>query len=105
MGVYRVQESTSRDAIRPSTHTTCRIQWSGVTGSVAGAAVATNCITACIAEVRIVDSELSMVEDIKSFHAKLKKASFRDFEMLEQAHVEINPMRVVQEVSPRISER
>src|SRR5271165_893299 len=74
MSVYRVQESAAREAISTSTHTSSWVQRSGIPGAVVRAAEATSDITSGIAEVRIVDAELSMVEDIERFRAELKKA-------------------------------
>ena len=68
------------------------------------ASVATHCVIGLVPEVRVEDSELRMVEDVETLGAELQIASFGDLEGFQNGHIEIQAMRVRQEVAPRISE-
>jgi len=66
--------------------------------------VATDGIASRVPQVGIVDAELGVVEDVKRFHAKLEIAAFRDFEMLQQSDIKVQPAWVVHEIASGISE-
>ena len=76
-----------------------------VTSGIVRTAVARDRVAAGVALVGIVDAELSVVENIERFGAKLKIAAFCDFEMLQESDVKVQSARVIHEVASGISER
>src|SRR5262245_2005002 len=91
-----MQERISSDAVRAAR--------GGKPCAVVGPAIATDHIAAGIAQVRVVDPELSMVEEIECLSAKFQHASLTDYVVLQNAEIEVGAMRIVQNVTARIPE-
>ena len=105
MGVYRVKEATSHDAIRTRTGASCRVQRSGETGSVIRSTITADDVITRVTDIRIIDPELGVVEDVERFHAKLGIAAFRYFEVLQKVQVKVDAVWIVEEVTTCIPER
>src|SRR5271168_1871324 len=105
MGIHRVKEATSGDAIRTRTGASRWIQRSGKTGSVIRSTIATDDVITRVSDIRIIDSELRVVEEVERFHAKLGIAALRYFEVLQKVQVKVDAMWIVQKVTPGIPER
>ena len=96
MGIERVQERGPGDAIGSATLKS---------GGIIRAGIATDNVVSCAAWIiRIVDSKLSVIENVKSLSTKLKLAGFADFEMLQQSHVEVHAAWIIQEVAASVAE-
>jgi hypothetical protein len=76
----------------------------GVARGVVRGTVARNRIAASVSFVGIVNAELSVVENVERFYAEFKITAFRNFEMLQQSNVKVQPARVVHEIASGISE-
>ena len=74
------------------------------TRCIVGAAIAADDVTRCVSEIRIVNSELSVIEDIECFSAKSHLSGFADFEVLQQTQIEVRSMRIVQKIAAGIAE-
>src|ERR1700729_2748433 len=96
MGVDRVQERRSGDAIGSAALIASRIRWPGIAtyDIVAGAA----------GVIGIVNPELRVIENVEGLRTKLKLARLGDPEMLRESHIEIYLMGVVQEITASIAE-
>ncbi len=96
MRIDRVQERSPGDAIGSAAPKPSRIQRAGI---------ATNDVISTAARViGIVDSKLSVIENVKGLGTELKLAGLPDLEMFQQRHIEVHAPRIVQEVPARISE-
>lgn len=90
MGIHRMQECAA-------CQTTC------IPGRIIASTVATDCVATSVAEVWIVDTELSVVENVEGFDSELQVAAFTDPEMFQQCDIEIQSARVVHKIAPGIS--
>ena len=102
MRIHRMQEGIAGDAIRSANDAING--WTLESGSVIRSAVATDGIIACVAEIGVVDPKLCVIEKIECFCAEFKVASLSDSKTLQQAHIEVRPVRIVQRVPASISE-
>ena len=90
MRVHRMQERAAHKATR-------------VASGIIRATVAGNGVAAGVAFVRIVNAELGVVENVERFRTKLKIAALGDFEMLQQSHIEVQTVGIVQEIASGVS--
>lgn len=96
MGINGVQERGTRHAVSTATFETC--------GIVRSRIATDDVVAAAALIVRIVDTELSVVEDVEGLRTKLDRGSFRHLEMLRQRHIEAQAVRVVEEIAAGIAE-
>ena len=98
MSVHRMEKRASGQAVH-STPPTGRIV-------DVRPAVTPDDVIACIPGVRrVVDSELSVVENVERFGAEFDIALAENFEMLQQGDIEICATRICDRVSSATSER
>src|ERR1700722_7253092 len=93
MRIQRMQERGSGDAIGAAALEPRRVQGAGITANAV--------IAAAARVIGIVDTKLSMVEDVKSLSPELQFASLPNLEMFQQRNVEVCASRIIQEVSAR----
>ena len=103
MRVHRMEKGIPGYTIRTGGHAVN--DQTRETGSVVGPTVAADFVTARVAQVRIIDSELGVIEDVECFRAKFNNASFPDDEVLQNTQVKVGAVGISQEVTSRISER
>jgi hypothetical protein len=81
MRIHWVQEGIAGETISASRF--------GKTRAVVRPTIATNDVTTSVSKIRIVDSELRVIENIESFRSEFERARFSHREVLQQAHVEV----------------
>lgn len=74
------------------------------TGGFVGAAVTIDGIRASISAIRIVYSELSVIENVKYFSAKLQANGFFQLDMFKQGGIEVGAPGIPHGISSRIPE-
>src|SRR5215469_910812 len=79
-------------------------QTARVAGAIIRSRVATYGVAARVPQVRVVNAELRVIEDVKRFGTELQASTFRGLEMLSQGHVEVGAARIIQEVTACIAE-
>src|SRR5215469_9326096 len=91
MRIQGVQKTSSGNAICSS--------FCLKTSGVQRAGIATNHVVARAAWIiRIIDTELRVVEDVESFDTKFDLAGLCHFEVFQQRQVEIHAIRIIEEV-------
>ena|SRR5215469_12834795 len=105
MGIYRMQESTARHTIPTGARASDWVQGRGIACRISWSAVAANHVAPCVSKIGVVDTELCVIEDVECLRTKFEDATFCHFEVLQQAHIEIQAAWVVQKVSASVSER
>ena len=96
MRIERAEEGRSGYAICPAAQKAGGIHGAGIT--------ADNVVSAAARVIRIVEPELSVVEEIEDFRAKLNFAGLRNLKVLQECHVEVQAAWIVQEISTCIAE-
>ena len=94
--VERMQERSSSHAIGSATPEARGIFGTGIT--------ANDVVSTASRVVEIEDSELSLIEDIEELCPELNLAGFFYLELLEQRHVEVQAVGIVQKISASIAE-
>ena len=97
MRVDGVQERSTCNAIRPA----CGLKSGGI---VWAGIAADDVVTADSRVVRIVDAELSVVENIESLSPELERAALRNLEMFGHRHVEVKAAGIIEEVAAGVAE-
>src|SRR5215470_9333092 len=97
MCINRMQEGASGEAVHAAGY--------GISSAVVCSAITADHVAACISQVGIVNAELRMVENVESFRAKFEHTRLTNRKVFQQAHIKVQPARVVQIVSTRISKR
>ena len=69
----------------------------GISGGEIGSAEATRAVIDAV--------KLRVVEDVETFRAEFEALTLPDMEVLEQAQVELGPLRIIQDVALRRTER
>ncbi len=95
MRVNGVQERVPEEAIRSRADKSRRI---------IGTSVATRDIVGRIPPFGIINSKLSVIENVERFGAKLQACRFTRLELLEQRHVEIQTAGIIQGIPAHIPE-
>lgn len=95
MRIYRVQERVARKAIFSS--------WEVGTRRVIWTAIAADRVTPGIASIGVIETKLRVVEDVEGLQAKFNFASLVNREVLNQRHIKVQPTRIIQEISARIT--
>src|ERR1700691_2296133 len=80
MRVYGMQKGASSEAIRTPRKVSA--------GGIVRSSVATYSVAAGVAQIRVVNAELSMIEDVERLRAKFEFA-FANGKMLQQRHIEV----------------
>ena len=97
MGVHRVQEGITRQAIDPASPSGGIMRRS--------ASVAANDIVSGIPGMRrVVDPGLRVVEKIERSGAEFEIEFAKNFEVFQQRSIEVNAAGIVQRITPRIPE-
>src|SRR5579871_63786 len=106
MGVDRVQKRITREAISPANRDTAGTSFANRRKPcrIVRAAVTTDCVAAGVPKIRIVKPELSVVENVESFRAKFEHSGFADREVFQEAQIEVESSRIVEEVASSSSE-
>src|SRR5947209_17077001 len=73
------------------------VQAACISGGVVGSTVA--------ADVTVQPAELRVVENVESLGTEFEELVFRDKESLEQTHIEVQTVRVAQDIAACIAER
>src|ERR1700722_2236609 len=98
-----MEKGISRNAIRARYYAVDR--WTLKSGGIVWASITADCIAAGVPQVRVVQSKLGMIENVEGLRAKFQIGALGNRKMLQQTHVEIYPMRVVEKVAACISKR
>ena len=97
MGIERVQKGSPGYAV-----------WASFClepGGIIGTRVATDDVVSTAARViRIVDTKLSVIKNIKGLSSELYLAGLADLEMFQQRHVEVQAPGIIQEIPARVPE-
>ena len=91
-----VQEGVAGEAIHAAR--------SECAGGIVRAAVTADRVAAGVAEVRIVDTELGVIEDVEGLRPKLQCAVFVNHEKLQQGHIEVQAAGIIQKIPAGIPE-
>ena len=96
MGVDRVQERSSADAIGLAAFEPRGIYGTGV--------AAYYIISGAAGVIWIVDAELRVIKNVKSLGTEFQLSGLANLEMLEQSHIEVGASRIVEEVASGVAE-
>src|SRR5437879_5255720 len=96
MRIERVQKGSSSDAVNSASLKARGIVRAGIaTGDV---------ISTAARVIGIVDSELSVIKNIKGLGAELQFAGLADLEALQQRHVKVQLVGIIQKVATGVAE-
>src|SRR5208337_3720707 len=96
MSIDGVQEGSPGDAIGSATAEPGGIHRAGI--------AADDVVSSAARVIDIVDSELSMIENIKSLSPELKFTGLADLEMFQHRQIEVGAPRIIEDVPAGIAE-
>src|ERR1700683_3088652 len=76
----------------------------GIARRILGSSVATDDVVRRVAAVGIVNSKLSVIENVECLGAQLEAGGLACAEMLEQGHVKIQTAGIVKEIAAGVAE-
>src|SRR5208282_186843 len=103
MGVDRMQKRISCNTVRARYYAVHRRTLKS--GGIVWATITADCVAAGVAQVRVIQSKLRVVENVEGLRAEFQIAAFRNRKVFQQTHVEVYSMRIVKKVAACIPKR